>query len=1479
MGTVRGTFDLNSRPASSALRTLRKEGAETDAVMRNVGEALDGVGTTKQREQIRLYREQVKRLGRDFGTTATKQGTAWDRMERKTVKAVATQSTAIDSLQGRLNELGRTRATAEINTSGIAESLAEVELLKKRLNELDRMRATARVGVGGSTLGRAASGGGGGGGSGSAVRSLTLGPLSLGRAGYPAVIAGALGATPPLLGAATGVLGSASAGALGAGALGLGGLGALSAGIGSLAAVAIPAVKGISESHKALMAYNKAVAQNGKNSTQAHTALEKLNAALQSAPSGTRGLLNREQRLSSRFQRLTEPGQESFIGSLSNFLGAGNRLTPQLAGITNPFMAAGERQSGRLSGFLTGGTTRGFLGAAGRTATEVLPDVESTFQHVLATLMNISRASMPFFKQSVEWLERWTGGWAGSTGDIDKTRRSIGGMVSQLKTWGRLTAATFNLLKDLFSASARPGQSLVSELTKQLNAWDDWVKKNPRQVRAFFRDAVDSTEKIAGALGRIARMLWRLGQLVTPLLTQLSEFVGFLDTMGLLTPGGLPLLIASGAGVRNASRGLGAQIRGGVGGGVPGTAGTTTGAPLIVGGGAAAAGGAVRGGRYFRDTYRLARDFGYGRAASTVAGVGAAGMGPRPTAFARGFAGRIGPLVGLSAGLGALSTPGNLEERLSAGLSFGLTAPLPTGAEREDKGYKQGAFIVRQIAKRGGALKKQEAALRAAIRRTRGMEGESYADRHPDSLIGMFGAQEDSLSDEEREARLRTLGGARRQLKGTRKRASESAGFKASNDYLQAFQIRAKHGGAQDAMEKISGPILSDIKRLGPAGGRVLAQNVASWAAAAKRQNPKLRDEYKELAQNIETTFARMGQRIRIINGEIHTGSRKEWRGISEALINPVEKARQDVMKAFTDIQRQAIGSLIAMGYDRATAVKIVQGMERGDKGAERAAKADPLSGQVAPGKLDPHYRNPPKGARGMRIPGYGNTDHVPVEGLAAPGELILNGHTEARANGLLRFFGTSLEDMQRKERYRHSTPVGQMYDRPGRNRRHDHAFGGRAFARGGRPGRRYPDAMGALPGLDALAWVLKRKFGLQVTSGLRPGAITTSGNPSDHGWGGAIDVSNGVTTPQMDAAHAWLERRLGPAMKQMLYRTMVGGNHFDHIHVALNQPYASNPDLLMRLLTGGRAGMMGMGGMRGGRGGFGGGRALKLDVPGIGGRGAPGALARRAAEAMTGGLEAKVNQRLGRGRGRRRGARVSGGSIPAQVARILLNHGYNRTAAAGIIGNAYAESSWNPGAVGMGGGGLWGFTVSPVSLADVQAFASQRGQPWDSAALQTQFLLRHVSGGLRSRLNASPTPEAAAALFMSEWERPGIPRQEVRESAARKALRMFARGGRAPRFGGWHARGGSGSIDRPTLLGVGEGLGREDVEIKPHRPARKRAGGRRRSRGSVAVSFAGANFHVRRESDIEKIADAVGRKLADAMDEDDGIDEEEVMG
>lgn len=149
-----------------------------------------------------------------------------------------------------------------------------------------------------------------------------------------------------------------------------------------------------------------------------------------------------------------------------------------------------------------------------------------------------------------------------------------------------------------------------------------------------------------------------------------------------------------------------------------------------------------------------------------------------------------------------------------------------------------------------------------------------------------------------------------------------------------------------------------------------------------------------------------------------------------------------------------------------------------------------------------------------------------------------------------------------------------------------------------------------------------------------------------------------------------------------------------------------------------------------------------------------------------------------------------SGGSVVAQMGRYLLANRFSRAGAAGIIGNAYRESLWDPGAVGTGGGGLFGFTTSPVSLADMQRYADKRGKPWTDVETQMAFMLGSPGGGglmtddyyngLEAFLKSTNDIHDATYRFMNEWERPGIPAFEDRLAGAQKAFGMksWKRGG-----------------------------------------------------------------------------------------------------
>ncbi len=119
---------------------------------------------------------------------------------------------------------------------------------------------------------------------------------------------------------------------------------------------------------------------------------------------------------------------------------------------------------------------------------------------------------------------------------------------------------------------------------------------------------------------------------------------------------------------------------------------------------------------------------------------------------------------------------------------------------------------------------------------------------------------------------------------------------------------------------------------------------------------------------------------------------------------------------------------------------------------------------------------------------------------------------------------------------------------------------------------------------------------------------------------------------------------------------------------------------------------------------------------------------------------------------------------LPLNVTAIvsfLLAHGYSHNAVAGIAGNIYQESKGDPEAIGMGGGGLIGWTPLRSGLIT--------GNP--SADLQTQLaaVLVYNEGwsSYLPALNAAASPASAAYIYVTDFERAGIPAAATREASA----------------------------------------------------------------------------------------------------------------
>lgn len=145
------------------------------------------------------------------------------------------------------------------------------------------------------------------------------------------------------------------------------------------------------------------------------------------------------------------------------------------------------------------------------------------------------------------------------------------------------------------------------------------------------------------------------------------------------------------------------------------------------------------------------------------------------------------------------------------------------------------------------------------------------------------------------------------------------------------------------------------------------------------------------------------------------------------------------------------------------------------------------------------------------------------------------------------------------------------------------------------------------------------------------------------------------------------------------------------------------------------------------------------------------------------------------------------GGSIQEKVWFALLDEGYSKEAAAGVLGNIEAESAFNADLIEKGNG--IGFGLCQWSFGrrtQLEAYASSKGREPSDINTQIEFLIGELTPGggasgyatyqlltyngySASDWENATTPEEAAIAFCWSFERPGVPRMDVRTEAARR--------------------------------------------------------------------------------------------------------------
>lgn len=552
---------------------------------------------------------------------------------------------------------------------------------------------------------------------------------------------------------------------------------------------------------------------------------------------------------------------------------------------------------------------------------------------------------------------------------------------------------------------------------------------------------------------------------------------------------------------------------------------------------------------------------------------------------------------------------------------------------------------------------------------------------------------------------------------------------------------------------------------------------IKTWKDQAK-QTAKIQDNSRKSA--VDDAKATKQDTLKKYE-DILAGSTTQWGAIKGVIGKNSAGARDEVDRNFTDLRNQAIKALMGVGMPRADAVKILSAKSSGGGGSSSQKRTGSAAATA-------HHHNL---AGGGRLGGHGLHDniHMGSGNHAAPGELVVNRHTERRINQKLGG-KTTLGGEVAGEGTPHYAPM--RFARGGRSP----VFNGGLLealgpytvnpisydAHHAGSNSHVHIAMRAIPTLVRLGHFLQSK-GFSVSEQSQFGGVHPVHAPNSYHYSDqAIDINSAAD--ETHAQVAYIASLLGGAAARM-----AGGG--------------SAPSAMGQ-------------------------RAIKpLHARASGFTGAAGSMSHLASVHQASALTNLINHRI-------HATGTSGGAYRGPLDH-NFGRGNNQTIAfgdaaklaerAGLPGKTYAqiaegESGLRPGAVSPDGGyGLWQMTPRVQSAETVKQWQSIGSyfNPWANA--QMAKVLAGSGTGVSNYFGTGFVTDPNA-----HW-------------------------------GGWKARGFSGTVNRPTIFGAGEN-GKEHVAITP---AGKSSG------GGIHIDHITIENH--REGDIQRQLQRELGRLADDLD------------
>lgn len=639
------------------------------------------------------------------------------------------------------------------------------------------------------------------------------------------------------------------------------------------------------------------------------------------------------------------------------------------------------------------------------------------FGHILhnlwITFRNVGHASRQLGDELWGSAEKATKGWADFTG-------SIAGQ-SKLTAWfnGLYTNINpiFGLVGDLSKAILRMGSDpTMAKMVNGLRGLVPMLEKALTMLtRAFGPAAVAFLSELMKTLGYLVGESGPLTiflKALTSVLKIFNNLVSVVPGLGkVLTAafsmllisrftGSIILLTRSMFGLATAEKAVAASSIAGGGGKVGKTLlGFTAisslggrGAAALKGGGAAAgAGQLVLPGMAAAGAGRLAGLAGLGGRAGAV--LGAAGKFAWPLAA-------LGGIYGMATAPREGSALDQVGQTIQGGFHMASGGLIPQAETKSMVASKFNTSMLQDVSKNLGYDKRGSGALftqgggghaknlKQYTAETLKIKAALGQVRKINAAIGWTDTQAAYDTVKALQAELKLRHGIIKVGKQGKTQADVNAARKGINQLADVYAVVMPKKGRAAALARVREFAADMMKKLGPAGKKEMGESLLKGYGDLTKKHPELKKQFEGLRKDIGRSFKGTAENIQTVNGRILTGTTKEWQNIQKAMTVPAERVKQELNTKFTAIQNMAVGSLQAMGYTAKQARAYVQGSDATGN----------LPTTTGP-KLPHNYK-----ARGGRLQGRGLQDSIPLGGgtLAAPGELVINRHTEQRINGLL---------------------------------------------------------------------------------------------------------------------------------------------------------------------------------------------------------------------------------------------------------------------------------------------------------------------------------------------------------------------------------------------------------------------------------------------------------------------------------------------